>query len=130
MKSSQPNGLELSEVSKIFISRFPQLLRVQIRHLRYLNVSTLFEECFWGSFGVIRNEFVSFSSLENSVFKMQRESADVSLKSPQPNGHWFLKYIKFLFCLFSVFYGSTLDQWGIQKYGCNQENIFGIVLEQ
>ena len=54
----------------------------------------------------------------------------VSLKSPQPNGHWFLKYVKFLFCLFSVFYGSTLEQWSIQKYLRNQENVFGIVLEQ
>ena len=46
LKSSQPNGLELSEVGKIFISRFPQLLRVQRRRLRYLNASTVFEECF------------------------------------------------------------------------------------
>ena len=69
-----------------------------------------------------------FKPGKQCIQDVKKKRRIVSLKSPQPNGHWFLKYVKFLFCLFPVFYGSKLDQWGIQKHPCNQENIFGIVL--
>ena len=69
----QPNGLELSEVDKIFLSLFPVLIGVWIRLLSYLKVSPLSVKCFWKSFRALSDESTCLASQGNMFSRCKAE---------------------------------------------------------